>query len=337
MKNKQLIPIATTVFIIIAIMIFAGCTRRTNPQQQYQNHTVNTETSTEHNSNSPAKVFFTTDISSAGIMAVYEALGLEATGKVAVKVHTGEPGNTHFVRPELMRELVQKINGTFVETNTVPGARRASTAVHYQIARDHGFTAVAPVVILDALGEISLPVIGGRHLQENFVGSRINEFDFHVVISHFKGHGSGGFGGAIKNVAIGYASAAGKSWIHSGGRSRTTGWRSPDQNAFLESMAEAAFTITSANEGRMLYINVMNHLSVDCDCLGNPAPPTMADIGILASLDPVALDQACVDLVYAAPDSRDLIQRIESRNGLLTLEHSERMGIGNRKYELIRL
>jgi hypothetical protein len=270
-------------------------------------------------------------------MAVYEALGLEASGRVAVKVHTGEPGNTHFVRPALMRELVQKINGTFVETNTVPGARRATTAVHYQIARDHGFTAVAPVVILDERGDISFPVIDGKHLRENFVGARINEFDFHVVISHFKGHGSGGFGGALKNLSIGYASAAGKSWIHSAGRSRSTGWRSPDQNAFLESMAEAAKTITDAFRGRILYINVMNHLSVDCDCLSSPVPPTMADIGILASLDPVALDQACVDLVYAAPDGRDLIRRIESRNGLLTLEHAERIGIGNRQYILIRL
>ncbi|MCL2070269.1 MAG: DUF362 domain-containing protein [Treponema sp.] len=282
-------------------------------------------------------VYFTADISPAGLMAVYEALGLEANGNVAVKIHTGEPGNPHFVRPALMQNLVQRVNGTFVEANTVPGSRRATAAMHYQVAQDHGFTAVAPVVILDERAEISLPVTGGRHLEENFVGARFNEFDFHIVLSHFKGHPSGGFGGAIKNMSIGYASAAGKSLIHSAGRSRGTGWQSPNQNAFLESMAEAAKSVRDVAGGRILYINVMNHLSVDCDCLSRPAPPTMADIGILASLDPVALDKACVDLVYAASDSQDLIRRIESRNGLLTLEHAERIGLGSRTYRLVRL
>ena len=193
------------------------------------------------------------------------------------------------------------------------------------------------MVILDERADISIPVIGGKHLRENFVGARINEFDFHIVLSHFKGHPSGGFGGAIKNLSIGYASAAGKSWIHSGGTSKTTGWRGRDQNAFLESMAEAAKTIVDLFPGKILYINVMNHLSVDCDCLSRPAPPTMADIGVLASLDPVALDQACVDLVYAARDGRDLVQRIESRNGFLTLEHAENLGIGTRAYQLVMI
>jgi uncharacterized Fe-S center protein len=279
-------------------------------------------------------VYFTSDISPAGLMAVYEALGLEASGNVAVKIHTGEPGNPHFVRPALMQNLVQRVNGTFVETNTVPGSRRATTAMHQQVAKDHGFTAVAPVVILDERGEISLPVFGGRHLETNLVGARFNEFDFHIVLSHFKGHPSGGFGGAVKNMSIGYASAAGKSLIHSAGRSRNTGWRSPNQDAFLESMAEAAKSVRDVVQGRVLYINVMNHLSVDCDCISRPAAPSMADIGILASLDPVALDMACVDLVYAAPDGGDLIRRMESRNGLLTLEHAERIGLGSRTYRL---
>jgi uncharacterized Fe-S center protein len=279
----------------------------------------------------------TTNITPAGLMAVYNALGLEANGKVAVKIHTGEPGNPHFLSPNLIKDLVQKVNGTLIETNTVAGSRRASTAMHYQVARDHGFTAIAPVVILDERAEISIPVIGGKHLKENYVGARINEFDFHVVLSHFKGHPSGGFGGAIKNLSIGYASAAGKSWIHSGGTSRTTGWRSPNQSAFLESMAEAAKTITDASKGRILYINVMNHLSVDCDCLSRPAPPTMADIGILASLDPVALDKACVDLVFAAKDGRDLINRIQSRNGTLTLDYAEQIGLGTKSYQLVSL
>ncbi|MDR2542049.1 MAG: DUF362 domain-containing protein, partial [Treponema sp.] len=292
---------------------------------------------TGHTGSGTSVVYMTTNITPAGLMAVYNALGLEANGKVAVKIHTGEPGNPHFLSPNLIKDLVQKVNGTLIETNTVAGSRRASTAMHYQVARDHGFTAIAPVVILDERAEISIPVIGGKHLKENYVGARINEFDFHVVLSHFKGHPSGGFGGAIKNLSIGYASAAGKSWIHSGGTSRTTGWRSPNQSAFLESMAEAAKTITDASKGRILYINVMNHLSVDCDCLSRPAPPTMADIGILASLDPVALDKACVDLVFAAKDGRDLINRIQSRNGTLTLDYAEQIGLGTKSYQLVSL
>jgi len=284
--------------------------------------------------NTPA-VYMTTQITPAGLMAVYNALGLEARGKVAVKISTGEPGNTHFLAPLLIKDLVQRVNGTIVECNTAYGGRRASTAAHYQVARDHGFEAIAPVVILDEKSDISLPVANGKHLKENIVGARFNEFNFHIVLSHFKGHGMGGFGGALKNLSIGYASSAGKNWIHSGGKSKTS--MRGAQNDFLESMAEAAKTIVDANKGRILYINVMNHLSVDCDCNGRPAPPTMADIGILASLDPVALDQACVDLVYAARDGRDLIKRIEDRNGLLTIEHAEKIGIGSKKYNLIKL
>ncbi|MCL2067635.1 MAG: DUF362 domain-containing protein [Treponema sp.] len=281
-------------------------------------------------------VYMTTSINSTGLIAVYEALGLAADGSVAVKISTGEPGNTHYLAPSLIKDLVQKVSGTIVECNTVYGGRRASTAAHYQVARDHGFTAIAPVVILDERADISLPVNGGKHLKEDIVGARFNEFDFHIVLSHFKGHQMGGLGGALKNMSIGYASSAGKAWIHTAGKSRTISWGG-DQNSFLESMAEAAKAVSDASRGRILYINVMNHLSVDCDCSGRPAAPTMADIGILASLDPVALDQACVDLVYAAPDGRDLIQRIESRNGILTIEHAERIGLGSRAYRLVRM
>jgi uncharacterized Fe-S center protein len=282
-------------------------------------------------------VYFTANINPAGLMAVYEALGLEASGKVAVKIHTGAPGNTHFLSPNLIKNLVQKINGTIVECNTVPGGGRATAALHYQVAKDHGFTAIAPVVILDEKADISIPVSGGKHLKENFVGARINEFDFQMVLSHFKGHPMGGFGGALKNMSIGYASSAGKSWIHSAGTAKNTAWRSNDQNAFLESMAEAAKSVADQYKGKILYINVMNNLSVDCDCVSRPAKPTMADIGILASLDPVALDKACVDLVYAAKDGKDLITRIESRNGLLTLDHAEKIGLGSKAYRLVKL
>ena len=281
-------------------------------------------------------VYMTTSISPAGLAAVYDALGLEASGNTAVKISTGEPGNPHFLAPALIKDLVQRVNGTIVECNTAYGGRRASTAMHYQVAKDHGFTDIAPVVILDEQSDISIPVSGGKHLTEDIVGARFSEFDFHIVLSHFKGHQMGGFGGALKNMSIGYASSAGKAWIHTGGKSRTS-MRGGAQNDFLESMAEAAKAVADANKGKILYINVMNHLSVDCDCNGRPAAPTMADIGILASLDPVALDQACIDLVWAAHDSKDLIQRIESRNGLLTIEHAARIGLGSKSYELNKI
>ena len=339
MKEKQLFSMAAVLFLVVMVFLMA-CSKRT-AQQPAQVQAADSEVSSVPVQNSIPRVYFTTNISQAGLIAVYEALGLEATGNVAIKVHTGEPGNKHFVSPELMRSLVQRVNSTFVETNVAYGGRRASTAMHMQVARDHGFAAVAPVVILDerAGDDISFPVIGGKRLTENIVGGRFNDFDFHIVVSHFKGHQMGGFGGALKNLSIGYASAAGKSWIHSAGQTRgvpLSRWNW-DQNAFLESMAESAKTITDRTQGKILYINVMNHLSIDCDCNGNPSAPTMADIGILASLDPVALDQACIDLVYAAPESKKLIDRIESMNGLLTIEYAEKLGIGSRKYELIKL
>jgi uncharacterized Fe-S center protein len=278
----------------------------------------------------------TTRITPEGLMAVYDALGLRASGNVAVKISTGEPGNTHFLSPSLIKGLVQRVNGTIVECNTAYGGRRANTAAHYQVAKDHGFADIAPVVIMDEKSDIGIPVSGGKHLTEDIVGARFKDFNFHVVLSHFKGHSMGGFGGALKNLSIGYASSAGKNWIHTAGKSRTS-MRGGTQNDFLESMAEAAKAVVDANKGKILYINVMNHLSVDCDCNGRPAAPTMADIGILASLDPVALDQACVDLVFAAKDSKDLIERINSRNGLLTISHAEKIGLGSKSYELKKI
>lgn len=282
-------------------------------------------------------VYMTTDISPAGLMAVYEALGREAAGSnVAVKISTGEPGGNHFLSPDLIKDLVQRVDGTIVECNTAYGGQRASTALHYQVAEDHGFTAIAPVVIMDEESTMSIPVVGGTHLTEDIVGARFSEFDFHIVLSHFKGHAMGGFGGALKNLSIGYASSGGKLLIHSAGES-TTSWGNPDQDAFLESMAEAAKAVVDSVDDKILYINVMNHLSVDCDCSSNPAAPTMADVAILASLDPVALDQACVDLVYAAPDGKDLIERIVSRNGIHTVEHAAAIGLGSREYELVNI
>jgi len=344
MKCKQFFS-KVIVFLVVFTVLFMSCADKAAAKGISQqagetahpaenDHTGNSTIPNDANANT--LVYFTADISPAGLLAIYQALGLQASGNVAVKIHTGEPGNTHFLKPDLIKDLVQRVNGTIIEANTAYGGRRANTAAHYQVAQDHGFTAIAPVVILDEKADISIPVTGGKRLKENFVGARFNEFDFHIVLSHFKGHQMGGFGGALKNLSIGYASTAGKNWIHTAGRSKTS-MSGGNQDAFLESMAEAAKSIVDSANGKILYINVMNHLSVDCDCNGRPARPTMADIGILASLDPVALDQACVDLVYSAPDSKDLIQRIESRNGLLTIEHAAALGLGSKTYELIKL
>ncbi len=291
----------------------------------------------------PAKVYMTRDISPAGLKAVYEALGRPAEGrKVAVKLSTGEPGGNNYLKPALIGDLVREVKGTIVECNTAYGGGRAATEDHLKAAADHGFTAIAPVDIMDAGGEVRLPVEGGRHLAYDIVGERFLEYDFVVVLSHFKGHAMGGFGGAIKNIAIGIASSAGKAWIHSAGKTTDVEevWNSlPPQDDFLESMAEAAQAIVGHCGERILYINVMNNLSVDCDCDAHPEPPRMGDIGILASLDPVALDKACVDQVYASPDEGKvhLIERMESRHGIHTLEHAEALGIGSQQYELVDL
>ncbi len=282
-------------------------------------------------------VYMTADISPEGLMAVYEALGREAAGEnVAVKISTGETGS-NYLRPELIGDFVQAVNGTIVECNTAYGGQRASTAMHYQLAEDHGYTAIADVDIMDENGSMTLPVEGGTVLTENYVGANLANYDFLVVLSHFKGHAMAGFGGAIKNLSIGCASSEGKAWIHSGGTGGSM-WGG-EQDAFLEAMAEAAKSVVDyfGDGERALYINVMNRLSVDCDCDGSPAEPDMHDIGILASTDPVALDQACIDLVYAAEDSASLVQRIESRNGLHTLEHAADIGFGSREYTLVSI
>lgn len=288
----------------------------------------------------PAKVYFIREINAQNLVKIYEALGREAKGKVAVKLSTGEPGGHNFLQPSLIGELVRKVDGTIVECNTAYGGGRASTADHLKAAADHGFTAIAPVDIMDAEGETALPVRGGKHLREDFVGKNFLNYDFTVVLSHFKGHAMGGFGGAVKNISIGIASSAGKAWIHSAGKTKNAAemWSAlPPQDDFLESMAEAAKAVADHCGERILYINVMNNLSVDCDCDAHPAAPQMGDIGILASLDPVALDKACVDLVYASsdPGKVHLIERMESRHGIHTLEHAEAIGLGSQQYELI--
>ena len=285
-------------------------------------------------------VYMTTEITPEGLLAVYAALGWTPTGRVAVKLSTGEPPASNYLDPALIKDLVQSVEGTIVECNTAYGGSRAATAMHLQVAEDHGFTAIAEVDILDAEGSLSIPVTGGTRLTENFVGAHFANYDSYIILSHFKGHAMAGFGGAIKNISIGIGSAEGKCWIHSGGTSRTSPWGG-DQSAFLDAMAEAGLSVSDylAGGDGIVYINVMNRLSVDCDCDGNPAEPDMHDIGILASTDPVALDQACIDLVYAqqAGDGASLVERIESRDGLRTLAHAAEIGLGSRTYELVQV
>lgn len=283
----------------------------------------------------PPAVYMTADISPAGLQAAYDALAWQPSGKVAVKLSTGEIGS-NFLDPALIADLVGQLEGTIVECNTAYGGQRSSTAMHYAVAEQNGFTAIAEVDIMDGEGEMRIPVTGGVRLTENIVGASFASYDSYVVLSHFKGHTQGGFGGAVKNISIGIASASGKALIHSGGTSETSMWGG-EQDAFLESMAEAGKSVADTLGDNIVYVSVMNKLSVDCDCNGNPAAPDMHDIGILASRDPVALDQACVDLVYAAADSASLIQRIESRNGIHTLEHAETIGLGSRTYQLVIL
>ena len=296
-----------------------------------------------------SKVYMLKDITPQNMIRLYDALGRKAKGKVAVKLSTGEPGGHNFLQPTLIKDLVKKVNGTIVECNTAYGGGRADTDSHLKAAADHGFTAIAKVDIMDADGEVALPVQGGKHLKEDFVGSHYLDYDFTVVLSHFKGHAMGGFGGALKNISIGIASSAGKAWIHTAdeaipidtaGKTKTDLWNNlPEQDHFLESMAEAAKAVTTHCGENILYISVMNRLSVDCDCDSNPEEPKMADIGMLASLDPVALDKACVDLVYASPDPGrvHLIERMESRHGIHIVEHAEALGMGSQRYDLVSL
>ena len=253
-----------------------------------------------------------------------------------MKLSTGEPGGNHYLKADLISNLVHSVNGTIVECNTAYGGGRGTTADHYQVAADHGFTSIANFQIMDEDGSLSLPVEGGFHLPENLVGAHFPDYDSFLVLSHFKGHQMAGFGGALKNISIGMASREGKLLIHSAGTNRTS-WSSARTPDFLESMADACKAVLAA-QPNMLFVNVMNNLSVDCDCDSNPAPPKMADIGILASADPVALDQACVDLIYASnDDNADLIARMESRDGVHVLKSAELLGVGSRTYELVEI
>ena len=284
----------------------------------------------------PAAVYFISDISPDSLVRAYQALGVQLPGKVGVKLSTGEGENSNYLRPALIGDLVKMLNGTIVECNTAYGGSRASTAMHLQLAKDHGFTDIAEVDILDAEDSMEIPIEGGNVLSVDYVGSHFANYDSYLVLSHFKGHAMAGFGGAIKNISIGFGSSMGKVWIHSGG-TKTSGGIWGEQDPFLESIADAAKGVDTYMGDNIVYISVLNRLSVDCDCDGNPAEPDMHDIGILASADPLAIDQAAIDLVYAMPDSESLVGRIESRNGLHTLDAAEAIGLGSRNYHLVNL
>ena len=296
--------------------------------------TLATEDLPHQDEAAPATVVFISDISPESLVKAYRALNVELPGKVGVKLSTGESERANYLRPAIIGDLVQMLNGTIVECNTAYGGSRASTAMHMQLAKDHGFTDIAEVDILDAEDSMELPIEGGNVLSVDYVGGHFANYDSFLVLSHFKGHAMAGFGGAIKNISIGFGSQEGKVWIHSGG-TRTTGNIFGEQDPFLESMADAAKAVDTAMGDNIVYISVLNRLSVDCDCDGNPAEPDMHDIGILASTDPLAIDQAAIDLVYAMPDSASLVQRIESRNGLHTLDAAEAVGLGSRTYNLV--
>ena len=283
-----------------------------------------------------ATVYFTKEITPASLKNIYKALGVTLKDKVAVKISTGEPGGHNFLDPALIAPLVREINGTIVECNTAYPGKRHDSAQHWQTIKDHGFYAIAPCDLMDEEGDMAIPVNGGKHLKENFVGDHLKNYSSMLMLSHFKGHAMGGFGGALKNMSIGVASARGKGHIHAGG-SDSGNMFGTEQDVFLESMAEADKSVVDyMGKENIVYINVANKLSVDCDCDSHPEEPKMGDIGILASTDPVALDKACVDMVYASedPGKKALIERMESRHGIHTVEAAEALGVGSTEYTI---
>lgn len=290
-----------------------------------------------------AKVYFTKEITPESLVRIYEALGRELQGKVAVKISTGEPGGHNFLNPNLIKPLVNKLEGTIVECCTAYGGRRQDPKEHWKAIEEHGFKAIAPCDIMDESGEFEIPIEGGFHLKKNIVGEHLKNYDSVLILSHFKGHAMGGFGGALKNISIGIASTAGKANIHTAGVTANAAelWdKLPEQDHFLESMADACKAVIEyVGKENMAYVSVANRLSVDCDCDSHPAEPEMADLGIFASLDPVALDQACYDAVINSEDEGKaaLIERMNSRHGIHTVEAAAELGLGEREYEIVEL
>ena len=322
-------------FLIISALLALTCISCAGKQAQNEPEQTSTPAPV---CSEKATVYFTSDISAEGLVKIYEKLEWTPSGKTAVKISTGEPPASNYLRPELIKDLVQKVNGTIVECNTAYGGSRSSNAMHRQVAEDHGFTAIAPFDLLDEEGEIEWPVTGGTRLDKAIVGSHSENYTDWIILSHFKGHAMAGFGGAIKNVGIGMSSPSGKVYVHTAGTKTSGSIFNSDQDAWLEALPEMVSAVRDhVGKEHIIYINVMNRLSVDCDCDGNPAEPDIHDIGILASFDPVALDQACVDLVYKAEGNESLVKRIENKHGIHTLEHAEAIGLGSRAYDLVNI
>ena len=290
-------------------------------------------------------VYFTRDITPESLVKIYKALGVEATGRVAVKISTGESGNTHYLKPTLIRNLVEEVNGTIVECCTAYPGSRMDPKKHWETIHEHGFDSIFAVDLMDEYGQIRIPVQDHKHLRYNIVGNHLPNYDFMINLAHFKGHAMGGFGGVLKNASIGVASTAGKANIHSAGITEDAAemWSHiDDQDGFLESMAAAAQAVHNYFNGHVIYINVMNNMSVDCDCDGNPAKPELQDMGIMASLDPVAVDQACLDKVFnykgkPGDDNKPLIERINRQHGTYITEYAEQIGLGSKTYTLVNL
>ena len=284
-----------------------------------------------------SKVYFTNNISSEGVLKLYKTINYELKGNVCIKVHSGEPGNQNFLRPYFWDSIIKEVNGTIVECNTAYDGRRNTSSAHLETLKEHGWSAYK-VDLMDEEGpDLELSIPEGKVIKKNYVGKNITKYDSMLVLSHFKGHPMGGYGGAIKQLSIGVASSYGKAYIHGAGVPEHI-W-SADHNAFLESMADAAKSVIDYFKGNILYINVMKNMSVDCDCCSVAEDPCIKDIGILISTDPIAIDQACIDLVYNSndPGKNHFIERVESRNGLLTIEAASKLNYGSREYELIKI
>ena len=289
-----------------------------------------------------AKVYFTKNITSESLIKIYESLNKELTGNVAVKSHSGEDGNQNYLRPDFMKDLVSKLNATVVECNTAYDGLRTNNEDHKKLLNKHGWDKYYNVDIMDSEGDIVLDIPNGKVIKKNYVGSHINNYDSMLVLSHFKGHPMGGFGGALKQLSIGCASRKGKAYIHGAGTTDDADYvwsHLPEQDAFLESMADAASSVVKHFNGNMAFINVMKNMSVDCDCCAVAEDPCMKDIGILASLDPIAIDQACIDLVNKSddPGREHFLERVNSRHGTHTIDAANLLGFGTKEYELINI
>ncbi|MBR5924949.1 MAG: DUF362 domain-containing protein [Bacteroidales bacterium] len=322
-------------FALIATLL--GCTN-CGPGKSVS--TTPEETTVTQPAGEKSIVYFTKEITPEALVKIYEALGRKAEGRVAVKISTGESEQTNHLRPELIGDLVKKVNGTFVECNTSYGGSRSTTESHRKEITKRGYEKIAPVDIMDAEGDMQIPVQDTKWIKYNLVGTHLQNYDFMINLAHFKGHAMGGFGGVLKNQSIGVASKRGKCNIHSTGKSLDNIWGQESQDGFLESMAAAAQSVATYFGDKILYINVMNNMSVDCDCNAHPDTPKLKDMGILASLDPVALDKACLDLVFghvdsAGDDAKPLQQRINRQHGTHIVDYAASIGLGSLNYEIV--